>query len=245
MGQGFGGNSAGSARREREGAGRFRDDPNLTRCPAEGWARLQPLGRGLGYRRGSVSLLPDLLKDLIRQLEGVMPAERRELRARIGGLEKRFRDAGVADERALKAVDKAIRRSSEELARRRTLVPPVTYPPELPVTAAIDALRDAVAANQVVIVAGETGSGKSTQLPKLCLELGRGVLGRIGHTQPRRIAARSIARRVAEELGVKPGGVVGVKVRFGDESGRDTLVKVLTDGMLLAETRSDARLASP
>ena len=189
-----------------------------------------------------MSLLPDLLKDLIRQLEGVMPAERRELRARIGGLEKRFRDAGVADERALKAVDKAIRRSSEELARRRTLVPRVTYPPELPVTAAIDALRDAVAANQVVIVAGETGSGKSTQLPKLCLELGRGVLGRIGHTQPRRIAARSIARRVAEELGVKPGGVVGVKVRFGDESGRDTLVKVLTDGMLLAETRSDARL---
>ncbi|MCX5650116.1 MAG: ATP-dependent RNA helicase HrpA [Planctomycetota bacterium] len=189
-----------------------------------------------------MSLLPDLLKDLIRQLEGVMPAERRELRARIGGLEKRFRDAGVADERALKAVDKAIRRSSEELSRRRMLVPPVTYPPELPVTAAIDALRDAVAANQVVIVAGETGSGKSTQLPKLCLELGRGVLGRIGHTQPRRIAARSIARRVAEELGVKPGGVVGVKVRFGDESGRDTLVKVLTDGMLLAETRSDARL---
>ena len=189
-----------------------------------------------------MSLLPDLLKDLIRQLEGVMPAERRELRARIGGLEKRFRDAGVADERALKAVDKAIRRSSEELSRRRTLVPPVTYPPELPVTAAIDALRDAVAANQVVIVAGETGSGKSTQLPKLCLELGRGVLGRIGHTQPRRIAARSIARRVAEELGVKPGGVVGVKVRFGDESGRDTLVKVLTDGMLLAETRSDTRL---
>ncbi|MEY3143838.1 MAG: ATP-dependent helicase HrpA [Planctomycetota bacterium] len=171
-----------------------------------------------------------------------MPADRRELRARIGGLEKRFRDAGAADERALRAVEKAIRRSSEELSRRRGLVPTVTYPAELPVTAALGSLREAIDANQVVIVAGETGSGKSTQLPKLCLELGRGVLGRIGHTQPRRIAARSIARRVAEELGVKPGGVVGVKVRFGDESGRDTLVKVLTDGMLLAETRSDPRL---
>ena len=173
-----------------------------------------------------------------------MPADRRELRARIGGLEKRFRDAGAADERALRAVEKGIRRSAEELARRKTLVPAVTYPADLPVTAALDGLRAAIAGSQVVIVAGETGSGKSTQLPKLCLELGRGVLGRIGHTQPRRIAARSIARRIAEELGVRAGGVVGVKVRFGDESGRDTLVKVLTDGMLLAETRSDPRLDS-
>ena len=171
-----------------------------------------------------------------------MPADRRELRARIGGLEKRFRTSGTADERALRAVEKGIRRSAEELARRRSLVPVVSYPADLPVTAALEPLRSAIAASQVVIVAGETGSGKSTQLPKLCLELGRGVLGRIGHTQPRRIAARSIARRIAEELGVKPGGVVGVKVRFGDESGRDTLVKVLTDGMLLAETRSDPRL---
>jgi ATP-dependent helicase HrpA len=183
-----------------------------------------------------------VLEPLLRRLDEVMPADRRELRARIGGLEKRFREAGAADARALAAVEKAIARSAAELAHRRAIAPAVTYPAELPVTASLDALRAAIAGHQVVVVAGETGSGKSTQLPKLCLELGRGVLGRIAHTQPRRIAARSIARRIAEELGVKPGGVVGCKVRFGDETGRDTLIKVLTDGMLLAETRSDPRL---
>ena len=171
-----------------------------------------------------------------------MPADRRELRARIGGLEKRFRESGTADARALAAVEKSIARSAAELVRRRSIVPAVAYPADLPVTASLDLLRGALAAHQVVVVAGETGSGKSTQLPKLCLELGRGVLGRIAHTQPRRIAARSIARRIAEELGVRAGGVVGCKVRFGDETGRDTLVKVLTDGMLLAETRGDPRL---
>jgi ATP-dependent helicase HrpA len=181
-------------------------------------------------------------RELIQRLEHVMPADRRELRARLGGLEKRFRETGAADPRALAAVEKAIVRSTAERERRRELVPPIAYPPELPVTASLPTLREALAAHQVVVVAGETGSGKSTQLPKLCLELGRGVLGRIAHTQPRRIAARSIARRVAEELGVRPGSVVGCKVRFGDETGRETLVKVLTDGMLLAETRSDPRL---
>jgi ATP-dependent helicase HrpA len=155
-------------------------------------------------------------RELLQKLEHVLPADRRELRARIGGIEKRLRDTGAADERALAAVEKAIRRSHEEFERRRGLVPSVTYPPELPVTAALAELRCAILANQVVIVAGETGSGKSTQLPKLCLELGRGVAGRIGHTQPRRIAARSIARRVAEELGTKVGGIVVCMVRFGD-----------------------------
>ena len=171
-----------------------------------------------------------------------MPVHRRELRARLGGLEKKFREGVTPDPRALRVVEEAIARSAAERERRRGLVPAVGYPAELPVTAALDQLRAAIAGHQVVVVAGETGSGKSTQLPKLCLELGRGVVGRIAHTQPRRIAARSIARRVADELGVKLGGVVGVKVRFGDESGRDTLVKVLTDGMLLAETRGDPRL---
>ena len=182
------------------------------------------------------------LRELLSKLDSALPADRRDLRARIGGLEKRFRDRGTPDERAIRAVEEAIERSAAERTRRAGLVPAVTYPPELPVTAALDELRKAIIENQVVVVAGETGSGKSTQLPKLCLELGRGVAGRIAHTQPRRIAARSVARRVADELGVKLGGVVGVKVRFGDESGRDTLVKVLTDGMLLAETRGDSRL---
>ena len=180
--------------------------------------------------------------DLLARLEFVLPADRRELRARIGGLEKKARDGAAPDPRALRVVDEAVRRSIADRERRLAMVPAVTYPPDLPVTRSLDALRSAIGAHQVVVVAGETGSGKSTQLPKLCLELGRGVAGRIAHTQPRRIAARSIARRVADELGVKLGGAVGVKVRFGDESGRDTLVKVLTDGMLLAETRGDPRL---
>src|SRR5215203_5311654 len=94
-------------------------------------------------------------------------------------------------------------------------LPPITYPPELPVSAARDDIARAIRDNQVVIVAGETGSGKTTQLPKICLELGR---ERIGHTQPRRIAARSIAERISEELGVELGGLVGYQVRFDDRS---------------------------
>ncbi len=197
-----------------------------------------------GYRRRPVSSSPSAspYRDLLDKLGSVLPADRRELRARIGGLEKRAREGKAPDPRALRVVTDAIERSAADLARRRMLVPVVAYPPELPVTASLDALREAISQSQVVVVAGETGSGKSTQLPKLCLELGRGVSGRIAHTQPRRIAARSVARRVADELGIRLGGVVGVKVRFGDESGRDTLVKVLTDGMLLAETRGDPRL---
>src|SRR5690606_20779161 len=96
--------------------------------------------------------------------------------------------------------------------------------------------------HQVVIVAGETGSGKTTQLPKICLELGRGVRGLIGHTQPRRIAARTVAERIAEELGTEPGHTVGYKVRFTDRVGDHTLVKVMTDGILLAELQGDRAL---
>jgi len=182
------------------------------------------------------------LSELLTRLELVLPRDRRELRARIGGLEKRLRDGASPDPRALRTVEDAIVRSIAERERRAAIVPAVSYPPELPFTAALGPLREAIGSSQVVVVAGETGSGKSTQLPKLCLELGRGIAGRIAHTQPRRIAARSVARRIADELGVRLGGIVGVKVRFGDESGRDTLVKVLTDGMLLAETRGDTRL---
>jgi ATP-dependent helicase HrpA len=102
-----------------------------------------------------------------------------------------------------------------------------------------DDIAQAIRDHQVVVVAGETGSGKTTQLPKICLELGRGINGTIGHTQPRRIAARAVAERLAEELEVPLGGVVGYQVRFADESSRDTLVKVMTDGILLAELQRD------
>ena len=131
----------------------------------------------------------------------------------------------------------------DRVAARRSGVPAeIAYPEDLPITAWREELVDAIREHQVVIVAGETGSGKSTQLPKLCLELGRGVTGMIGHTQPRRIAARSIAERVADELGSEVGGLVGYTVRFTDEVGDNTLIKVMTDGILLNEIQRDRRL---
>ena len=119
----------------------------------------------------------------------------------------------------------------------------LTYPDTLPITERRDEILAAIREHQVVIVAGETGSGKSTQLPKLCLEAGRGVDGMIGHTQPRRVAARTIAERVAEELGSKLGDDVGYTVRFTDQVGDATLVKVMTDGILLAEIQRDRMLS--
>ena len=134
--------------------------------------------------------------------------------------------------------------SPEQLAARAAAVPAIVYPEELPVSARREEIAAAIGEHQVVIVAGETGSGKTTQLPKICLELGRGVTGMIGHTQPRRIAARSVAERIASELGTPIGrdGVVGYQVRFTEEVGENTLVKLMTDGILLAEIQSDPQL---
>ena len=119
----------------------------------------------------------------------------------------------------------------------------VQYPSDLPIVERREELLDAIRDNQVVVVAGETGSGKSTQLPKMCLELGLGEEGWIGHTQPRRIAARSIAERVSEELGDEVGGLVGYKVRFTDQVSAMTAIKVMTDGILLAEMQHDRKLS--
>ncbi len=118
----------------------------------------------------------------------------------------------------------------------------ICYPAELPVSQRRDDIAAAIRDHQVVIVAGETGSGKTTQLPKICLELGRGITGQIGHTQPRRIAARTVAERIAEELGTSLGDIVGYKVRFTDRSGDTTAVKLMTDGILLAEIGTDRNL---
>jgi len=120
----------------------------------------------------------------------------------------------------------------------------VTYPAELPITERRDELLAAIRDNQVIVVAGETGSGKSTQLPKMCIELGLHEQGWIGHTQPRRIAARSIAERVAEELGDEVGGLVGYKVRFTDKVSKKTAIKAMTDGILLAEMQHDRSLSA-
>ncbi|MEO6571346.1 MAG: ATP-dependent RNA helicase HrpA, partial [Ilumatobacteraceae bacterium] len=119
---------------------------------------------------------------------------------------------------------------------------PIGYPESLPITARRDELLQAIRDHQVIIVAGETGSGKSTQLPKLCLEAGRGIDGMIGHTQPRRVAARTVAERIADELGTTIGDAVGYTVRFNDQVGDGTLLRVMTDGILLNELQRDRLL---
>jgi ATP-dependent helicase HrpA len=131
---------------------------------------------------------------------------------------------------------------TEARAARRAAMPAIAYPPELPVSQRRDEIARAIQENQVVIIAGETGSGKTTQIPKICLELGRGVAGQIGHTQPRRLAARTVAERIAEELGGPLGEAVGYQVRFTDVSADDTLIKLMTDGILLTELARDRQL---
>ncbi|MEU1005665.1 ATP-dependent RNA helicase HrpA [Streptomyces tibetensis] len=143
----------------------------------------------------------------------------------------------------LAEIEAEVGKAEERMAGRRALVPEVTYPEQLPVSQKKDEIADAIRDHQVVIVAGETGSGKTTQIPKICLELGRGVRGMIGHTQPRRIAARTVAERVAEELDTPLGEAVGWKVRFTDQVNQDaTFVKLMTDGILLAEIQTDREL---
>ena len=154
----------------------------------------------------------------------------------------RLRTGASAAERH--RLEQAIAASIDKAARRAERRPAIDYPPELPVSAARDRIAAAIRHHQVVIVCGETGSGKTTQIPKMCLELGRGMRGLIGHTQPRRIAARSVAARIAEELGVELGTAVGYKVRFTDHTRPDAYVKLMTDGILLAETQSDRTLAA-
>src|SRR5205085_3625066 len=146
------------------------------------------------------------------------------------------------DGQALARVATEVERAEQRAARRRAAVPAVSYPPELPVSARRDDLVAAIRDHQVVVVAGETGSGKTTQLPKVCLELGRGVRGAIAHTQPRRLAARTVAERIADELDVPLGAAVGYAVRFSDRSSEDTLLRVMTDGLLLAEVKRDPLL---
>ncbi len=126
---------------------------------------------------------------------------------------------------------------------RKANAPKISYPPELPITARKDDIVAAVRANQVVVIAGETGSGKTTQIPKMCLEAGLGIEAKIGCTQPRRVAALSISRRIAEELDVNLGREVGCKIRFDDRSSPQTYLKLMTDGILLAETQGDPTLS--
>ena len=144
----------------------------------------------------------------------------------------------------LSKVEEKYRKSHEIFLKRLAALPKPEFDNTLPVHEKLEEIKKAIAENQVTIICGETGSGKTTQLPKICLELERGAAGLIGHTQPRRLAARSVAERIAEELHTEIGGAVGYKVRFTDHTSRDACVKLMTDGILLAETQTDRYLAA-
>ncbi|MBS0581470.1 MAG: ATP-dependent RNA helicase HrpA [Proteobacteria bacterium] len=166
-----------------------------------------------------------------------MLRDRRALAREIDRLASR-----APDEAALARLRARIAQARERFAAREASVPEIRVDESLPIAARADEIVELIRKHQVVVLAGETGSGKSTQLPKLCLAAGRGRAGLIGCTQPRRVAARSVARRVADELGTEIGGLVGYQVRFADQAGERTLVKFMTDGILLAETQGDAWL---
>ena len=167
-------------------------------------------------------------------------ADERRLRRRLRSTRSIADDAKRA--LVLGEIDAQIAAAAQRMERRRAAVPAISFPAALPVSARVDDLARVISENQVVIVAGETGSGKSTQLPKLLLRLGRGVRGMIGHTQPRRIAARALAERIADETGTAVGGAIGYSIRFGDHTGPTTLVKLMTDGILLTEISRDRML---
>ena len=167
--------------------------------------------------------------------------ERAALFRRLQNLRRRQR-AGQAIERALEQLTAELDAAALRLNERRAALPAPTFDDELPISAHRTAIAAAIRDHPVVVLCGETGSGKTTQLPKICLSLGLGAAGLIGHTQPRRIAARSVATRIAAELGTSVGGRVGYKVRFSDRIGPETVIKLMTDGILLAETQSDRRL---
>ena len=149
-----------------------------------------------------------------------------------------MRDAKPAQ---LEQITRQVASAEALIASRTAAVPVITYP-DLPVSEHRRELMTALAENQVVVVAGETGSGKTTQLPKICLDMGRGIRGTIGHTQPRRLAARTVAERIAEEVGTPLGETIGYTVRFTDQASERTLVKLMTDGILLAEIQNDRQL---
>lgn len=162
----------------------------------------------------------------------------RRLKTRL----QKSRSAGHADEEAEHKLLMSITRSRASVEARKRQSPAISFPAELPITARLDEISSLIAKHQVIILCGETGSGKSTQIPKICLAQGRGIYGRIGHTQPRRIAARSLCNRVASEVKQKTGESVGFKVRFDDQVKEHTSIKMLTDGMLLAEVQKDRYL---
>jgi ATP-dependent helicase HrpA len=180
------------------------------------------------------------VKSLFEQLTQVKLSDHARIKKRLLGIKKL--PQGEKLQKSLQQIARAISQSIENKTVRLNSLPKITYPESLPVSQNVDHIAKAIAENQVVIIAGETGSGKTTQIPKICLQLGRGIEGIIGHTQPRRIAARTVANRIADELNTKLGTAVGYKVRFNDQVSEHSYIKLMTDGILLAEMQKDRLL---
>ena len=171
-------------------------------------------------------------------LSNVMLSDRHHLRRQLAKL-RRLQQANQPVDELRARIDQRLATSAERLRTRQQNVPAIEFPPDLPIEQHREAIMEALRQHQVIVVAGETGSGKSTQLPKICLSAGFGIAGLIGHTQPRRIAARSVAQRIAAELQSPLGQAVGYKIRFDDKTQDHTYIKLMTDGILLAEAASD------
>ena len=191
----------------------------------------------------AVAAQADVFSRLEHGLATCMGSDRPRLSASIAAL-RAAGERGIMDEGRRASIEAALAQSQTRRAQRAAQRPRVSYPAELPIVSKRAEIAAAIAAHPVTIVCGETGSGKTTQIPKICLELERGTGGLIGHTQPRRIAARAVAARIAHELGAPLGEQVGYKVRFQDKIGARAYIKVMTDGILLAETQGDRLLCA-
>ncbi|MBW2337930.1 MAG: ATP-dependent RNA helicase HrpA, partial [Deltaproteobacteria bacterium] len=198
----------------------------------------------------SASIKLTTYRNKIKKIEALLPAvlavDRLEARREIQRLSGR-KGRAMPDQKSMKrldALEKRLQASVKKRDRRKAHLPQLRFNEELPIFAKKDEIIEAIARHPVIVVSGETGSGKTTQLPKYCLAAGRGVDGLIGCTQPRRIAATTVSRRIAEELGQEPGQAVGYKIRFKDRTDKDTYIKLMTDGILLAETQGDRYLSA-
>ncbi|OYW19684.1 MAG: hypothetical protein B7Z55_08400, partial [Planctomycetales bacterium 12-60-4] len=178
------------------------------------------------------------LNEFAAALDETLLVDRHRLRRKLKDMREAERRGKPFDQNLLRFQQELVDSQAAFRARLQQR-PSIKYDEQLPIVACKGDIVAALQSHQVIVVAGETGSGKSTQLPKICLELGRGVAGMIGHTQPRRIAARTIAARISDELQVQLGREVGYQVRFTDATSPQTFIKLMTDGLLLAETQSD------
>ena len=182
--------------------------------------------------------MDSIFAELEAQINEAMLGDRFRLRKRLGELRRSIKTPGADNDRVGRLIEQ-VAASRQRLLDRAARIPAIKFANDLPIHEHVEEISQTIAQNPVVILCGETGSGKSTQLPKICLQLGRGVAGLIGHTQPRRLAARSVASRLAEELQSAVGEAVGFKIRFTDATQPNTYVKLMTDGILLAETQGD------